>query len=70
MKNFLFLIALILLGLRIGSALSISTSNTVNGRELPIYSVETNKKQIALTFDAAWGNQDSRKAEANANPAP
>ena len=58
MKNFLFLIALILLGLRIGSALSISTSNTVNGRELPIYSVETNKKQIALTFDAAWGNED------------
>lgn len=33
-------------------------SNTVNGRELPIYSVETEKKQVALTFDSAWGNGD------------
>ena len=23
---------------------------------LPIYCVETNKKQIAISFDAAWGN--------------
>lgn len=29
-------------------------SNSVNGRELPVYSVETEKKQAALTFDAAW----------------
>lgn len=35
---------------------SISVSNTVNGRELPIYCVETDKPQIALSFDAAWGN--------------
>lgn len=34
----------------------ISVSNTVNGRELPIYCVETDKPQIAITFDAAWGN--------------
>ena len=32
---------------------SVSVSNTVNGRELPIYCVETDKKQIALSFDAA-----------------
>ena len=25
-------------------------------RLLPIYCVETNKKQIAISFDAAWGN--------------
>lgn len=36
-------------------------SNSVNGRELPIYSVETEKKQVALTFDAAWGNEDTEK---------
>lgn len=32
---------------------SVTVSNTVNGRELPIYCVETDKKQIALSFDAA-----------------
>ena len=25
-------------------------------RLLPIYCVETDKKQIAISFDAAWGN--------------
>ncbi len=28
-------------------------------RKIPIYSVQTDKKQIALTFDAAWGNSDT-----------
>lgn len=32
---------------------SITVSSSVNGRELPIYCVETDKKQIALSFDAA-----------------
>ena len=26
-------------------------------RELPIYSVETSEKKIAISFDAAWGNE-------------
>lgn len=38
---------------------SITVSNTVGGRELPIYCVETEKPQIALSFDAAWGNEDT-----------
>lgn len=38
---------------------SITVSNTVNGRELPIYCVQTEKPQIALSFDAAWGNEDT-----------
>lgn len=25
------------------------------GRKIPIYSVETSSKKVALTFDAAWG---------------
>ena len=25
-------------------------------RKLPIYCVENNKKQISISFDAAWGN--------------
>ncbi len=40
---------------------SITVTNSVNGRELPIYCVETDKKQVALSFDAAWGNEDTAK---------
>lgn len=29
-------------------------------RLLPIYCVEKDKKQVALTFDAAWGNEDTQ----------
>ena len=35
---------------------SITVNSSVGGRELPIYCVETDKKQVALSFDAAWGN--------------
>lgn len=35
---------------------NVTTSNSVDGRELPIYCVETDEKKIALSFDAAWGN--------------
>lgn len=37
---------------------AVTVSNSVNGRELPIYCVETDEKKIALTFDNAWGNED------------
>lgn len=30
----------------------------VNGREIPIYSVERSDNKIALTFDCAWGDED------------
>ena len=39
----------------------IATSSTVGSRELPIYCVQTEKPQIALSFDAAWGNEDTRE---------
>ena len=39
----------------------VSISNNVNGRELPIYSVETDEKKVALSFDAAWGNEDTQQ---------
>ena len=39
----------------IGSASAYANSN----RLLPIYCVETDKKQIAISFDAAWGNDDT-----------
>lgn len=30
-------------------------------RLLPIYCVDTGEKQVALTFDAAWGNEDTQE---------
>jgi len=36
-----------------------AVSATVQERKIPIYCVETDKKQIALTFDAAWSNSDT-----------
>ena len=30
-------------------------------KKLPIYSVQTDKKQVAITFDAAWTNQDTNE---------
>lgn len=41
----------------IGSASAYANSN----RLLPIYCVETDKKQIAISFDAAWGNDDTEE---------
>ncbi|MTI65132.1 MAG: polysaccharide deacetylase family sporulation protein PdaB [Firmicutes bacterium] len=32
-----------------------------NSKELPIYCVHTEKKQVAISFDAAWGDQYSRE---------
>lgn len=32
----------------------VSVSSNVNGRELPIYCVDTEEKKVALSFDAAW----------------
>ena len=40
---------------------AVSVSSTINGRELPIYCVDTQEKKVALTFDAAWGNEDTGK---------
>lgn len=36
-----------------------NSCTTVNGRELPIYAVETDRKVVAISFDAAWGNDDT-----------
>ncbi len=43
------------------SSLAINTSAAAGGRELPIYCVQTDEPKIALTFDAAWGNEDTRE---------
>lgn len=48
-------------GIVINARQSLFTSSTVDGRELPIYCVETKEPEIALTFDAAWGNEDTAR---------
>ena len=47
-------------------AAAIAITSTVNAvqtastqREIPIYCVDTDKKQVALSFDAAWGNEQT-----------
>jgi len=40
---------------------SIQTNTTPSNKKLPIYCVDTDKKQIAISFDAAWGNEDTRQ---------
>lgn len=40
---------------------SVAASSTYKNRELPIYCVEKEEKLISLTFDAAWGNEDTQQ---------
>ena len=58
---FVFLLAAlaIMRGVMLRLPGSITVSSSVNGQLLPISSVETEKKQVALTFDAVEGNGDT-----------
>ena len=59
----IFLLALV--AALVGSFQYISSYSTVsgnvNGKEMPICSVEMKEKKVALTFDAAWGNEDTTR---------
>lgn len=55
------LICFMVVGAIYGTTRVVNVSNTVNGKELPIYSVETKEKKVALSFDAAWGNEDTQQ---------
>ncbi len=41
------------------NAVFASVSSIFSEKDLPIYCVKTDKKQIAITFDGAWGNEDT-----------
>lgn len=58
-KLWLF-VGVLLIGAGLSLSKTVSVINTVNGKELPIYSVETEEKKVALSFDAAWGNEDTQ----------
>ena len=51
--------AALLRGVLVTVSSTVTVSNSINGKELPIYCVECNESKIALTFDAAWGNEDT-----------
>lgn len=41
------------------NAILVNATSIFREKQLPIYCVKTDKKQIALTFDGAWGNEDT-----------
>lgn len=55
-----FVLLLVVLSIYLSQTKAISVSNSTTGRELPIYSVEIPEKQVALSFDAAWGSEDTQ----------
>ncbi len=58
----LLFLSMVLIGtaIYIPSVVSQKTAAKLAAKELPIYSVDTNQKKVALSFDAAWGNEDTR----------
>ena len=54
----LSLFALAISCLTLGSGLA-ATSGNSSGKQLPIYCVDTDKPYISISFDAAWGNEDT-----------
>ena len=57
-KTILFALVVILLGAFSVPTFLKSVETSVQTKELPIYSVETDEKKIAVTFDSAWNDDD------------
>ena len=52
---------ILLLGIIGGSVKkAVTVSMMQNERKLPIYCVDCSEKKVALSFDAAWGNEDTQ----------
>ncbi|MCQ2450493.1 MAG: polysaccharide deacetylase family protein [Clostridia bacterium] len=56
-KQIMFMTAIVLSAVMVtvGTKMVFASSN----KKLPIYCVQTDKKRIAISFDAAWGNDDT-----------
>jgi peptidoglycan/xylan/chitin deacetylase (PgdA/CDA1 family) len=53
-------LALLVLGINyIPKAMSVT--NSANNKKLPIYCVDVDENKVALSFDAAWGNEDTEE---------
>lgn len=55
----LSMIVMISLGMKIVPN-AVETMKSTNKRELPIYCVNTDEKKVSLSFDAAWGNEQTQ----------
>lgn len=57
---FMLCLSLVLAVAGISGRLAVSSAvNAENQRLIPIYCVDTNEKKVAITFDAAWGAEDT-----------
>lgn len=52
----LFCAFAVVIGIIVGVRGTQAAQTSAVKRELPIYNVKTNEKKIAISFDAAWGN--------------
>lgn len=52
-----FLIIAVMITLFLGFGKTLAVYNSM-GENFPVYCVENDKNQVALTFDTAWGNED------------
>ena len=53
------IILIAIIGITVGACVGVKTAKTaINAteRKIPVYSVDTVEKKIALSFDAAWGD--------------
>ena len=55
----LFFYGIVLAGMISLMSINETTAVFAEKKELPIYGVNTEEKKVALTFDAAWGNDDT-----------
>ncbi len=65
MKSITTIVGLSVVALALAIAVALTSSGTVYFgyayRLVPIYSVDTSEKKVALTFDAAWGSDKTSK---------
>ena len=55
------LLAVVLLGISINGAVSAEVFFGYSTRKVPVYNVETEKAQVAISFDAAWGADKTKE---------
>ena len=60
-KMMTFLSVLLAITVMSGLVVGQYVSSASATKKLPIYSVQTDKKEVAITFDAAWTNQDTEQ---------
>ena len=52
---------LIMLAAALGTGLRRAVPASAHARKIPIYCVEKQEKVISISFDAAWGNEDTQR---------